>query len=157
MKKAADQKDVRAASEAPEQENGQVRPGEPTRICADPRCEHKGEPQPIENFPRNTKAAGGRLNFCRSCWARRISEGRRGKSGQAAPAASRSPAQSDVPAADAGATRRSPLRYESHPSLLIDFSGHEDLLARINQIAAEDLRTPEMQVLYWIRQHNLAA
>jgi hypothetical protein len=37
-------------------------------------------------------------------------------------------------------------------SLIIDFTDHHDLLEKIKQIAADELRTPEMQVLYWIRQ-----
>jgi hypothetical protein len=41
--------------------------------------------------------------------------------------------------------------------MLIDFSGNDELLEKIKAIAARELRTPEMQVLYWIRQHNLAA
>lgn len=144
-----------------------------TRVCSDPRCEHLGRAQPIENFARSKQASDGIMKVCRSCWARRIAEGRERKNrGEAV----------DAPAAEARATGGSPVqvdatmegaavdkfegrripeaaarpRYDRHPSLLIDFTGYEDLLEKIRGVAADEMRSPEMQVLYWIRQHNLA-
>jgi hypothetical protein len=145
-------------------------PAEEMKVCADPLCEHRGEPQPIGNFARRGRGPRGVMKICRSCWTRRIWEGRRkareekqgrprekGHPRGAAPTGGRPAA--DAPAAAAPSRpeigNRSPL--ERRNLMLIDFSGNDELLEKIKAIAARELRTPEMQVLYWIRQHNLAA
>ncbi len=39
--------------------------------------------------------------------------------------------------------------------LTIDFSEHTDVLESIEQIAKDEVRTTEAQVLYWLVNHNI--
>ena len=37
------------------------------KVCPCPNCIHQGQPQPIENFSRNSGRADGRSGWCKSC------------------------------------------------------------------------------------------
>lgn len=111
-----------------------------------------------DNFGRSAKAADGFMKMCKECHAKRIAEGhqrvqkRRNRmvnsdskkttSGSPPPKAGIVPAEYKT--AEKGATKK-PL------CLTIDFSNHSGLLSVLQKIAAEEMRTPEMQVLYLIK------
>lgn len=38
-----------------------------SKICSDPLCKHKGEPQPEENFHKNNRNNNGLYHACKSC------------------------------------------------------------------------------------------
>ncbi len=48
-------------------------------------------------------------------------------------------------------------RPDDPTTLLIDFHRHRELLARIRTVADDEERTPESQVLYWLKKHVQAA
>jgi transposase-like protein len=45
---------------------------------------------------------------------------------------------------------------EKSKFLIVDFNDRPELLERIKKIAADEMRTPEMQVLYWIHSTRVA-
>ena len=42
------------------------------RICPNPKCESKGEPQPLSNFQKDSRTRDGRKSQCKSCVSKRM-------------------------------------------------------------------------------------
>lgn len=37
------------------------------KICSNPKCQHKGKPQPLSNFHRKKKSPDGLQGYCKDC------------------------------------------------------------------------------------------
>ena len=114
-----------------------------TKVCTDPDCPHKGEPQPIEHFRR---ARYGRLGVCITCMSRRQSVAQKlyrekKAKGTVKEKPTPPPAMPEAPAAPSN----------GH-TITIDFNERQDLLASLKERAAGQLRTPENQVLFLVMQ-----
>lgn len=53
------------------------------RVCRDPKCEHAGEPQPLDNFQPHPKGPRGRMRVCRACFRRKQRDPHEGPLGRA--------------------------------------------------------------------------
>jgi len=111
------------------------------KVCKDPDCALAEQPQPIEAFAPSAKSADGRMKICRACMGIKIRAGKKKE-------ISRSLKKKDRPTVGVKKARESNL-------LTIDFSGHLPVLKKIKEIALSEIRTPEAQVLYWLKEFSL--
>lgn len=118
-------------------------PDEPeTKVCKAEGCEFKGEPQPIGNFMIHHFSKKP-IDICQTCMIKRRNAGRRRKK-KAKDGNGGKPA---LPARS--------VRSVSGRVLEIDFTDHPEVLDAIIEIAREELRPPEKQVLYWLKEFSL--
>jgi hypothetical protein len=146
-----------------------------TKICTDPECPHKGQPQPEENFQRNHRMPDGRLNTCKACMSRRIIAARKKKRDErrkieqkqarhgrysvpdvvakkaAEPADPYIPEPPAAPTAPPTSAETAPPS-NGHNFVVVDFDGHQELLDGLRLKAKESLRTPENMLLYLVKQ-----
>jgi len=127
-------------------------------------------PQPLENFPGDKNAKSGHKSYCKACqgiWHRaRRARKRAEKAGkleessrlEAAPTARElvgATGGSPVQATNENEQRQAlPPAKETAPAhlLTLDFSRYPNLLEMVKRQAEEDLRLPENQVLWILKQ-----
>ena len=113
------------------------------KICKDPKCEHNGKPQPVDTNFQIHGLSGQRMGVCKDCMGRKISEGRQWKG--------KKPDRL-VPAKKI--KDKNPAEPDNH-TIRIDFTGHEELLDLIRQVAEAEERTVERQLFYWIKKMDI--
>ena len=129
-----------------------------TKICSDPECPHGLDPQPVENFRKNHKSPDGHLNTCNACMSRKLRKGHLKKK-------ARQQADADLsrpPDPGAGIKSREEIIQEQGPaakpvnyqSFEIDFSQNPELLVRLKELARDELRTLENQIVYMLMQQE---
>lgn len=127
------------------------------KICTREDCRHAGVPLPIfdeargrHNFYRNS-SKDGYDSVCVDCRLRdkkaNLEKRRRGAEASGPGAGQGASANGQGKAATIEATPKPAVASV----LNIDFGRCQELLERIRAIAEDDCRTPEMQVLYWIK------
>jgi len=137
-----------------------------TKICSDPDCPHKGEPQPNENFQRNHRMPDGRLNTCKACMGRKIRADHQKR---------KEKLQADVILQKTEDPRRGfksrsevvreneklaalyvqdppPAKPINYHSFEVDFSGHPKLIEKLKQFAEEEMRTLDNQIVYMLKK-----
>jgi hypothetical protein len=125
---------------------------EPTKACTD--CGDRRGSLPLDKFPKHAKTKDGRGKICHDCLSKRArarhERKRRIEKGPAAQAE-----QSNGRKAKGGERGGEPSPAKEIPGspapLSIDFKDYPDLLESIKAFASHELRTPENQVLYWLR------
>jgi len=112
-----------------------------TQVCKDPDCESNGEPQPVDTNFQIHGPSQKPLEICKECMARRFKNGIKKKS---------------VKKPEPNKKKKAaPATIPSDCSLVIDFSKFPDVLKKIRSVAYDEVRTPEGQVLYWLKEFSL--
>ena len=106
---------------------------EKMKVCTDPDCEFKGEPQPISNF-RIHKQSQKPVKICNSCMNKKISEGHKKRVKYKPGSVHILPKGAEFVNINLELT----ICFNQHPEV------YEDLL----ELAKQELRTPENQALY---------
>jgi len=106
------------------------------------RCKDCGETHPISRFYKDKSSSDGHRHACMACEKVRKRRWR-----EAVAAGKHIPGKRGVEASVAATDR---------PLLLLDFGGNESLLETVRSLARSEFRSPEMQILYWLKS-NLAA
>ena len=101
-----------------------------TKICKDEKCDFKGIPQPIDDFQVHGPS-GRRFDICRTCQRRKIKAGHRKRVKKSFPEST------EQPKTEPGNKR-----------IIIDFSKHGDIYDELLEMAKEQLRSPENQILF---------
>lgn len=104
-------------------------------------CKTCGVEKPIEAFGRYAADQTRRLRVCKVCISEKMSAAARKRQ-----AKNRKPLP--LPPADKIYIGDPP---HGDKVLRLAFDGHEDLLEQLQAAAAAEIRTPEQQVLYWIK------
>ena len=114
-----------------EELSGAIRMAQPKfRQC--PRCEDTFELNE-ENFGRSAKGPGGFMKICRTCHGKSIQKKKK-KPAKTKPSFKKAPPPTG------------PLKLE------IDFTGNEDLYSSFMSLSENELRKPQTQALYLIKQ-----
>jgi len=116
---------------------------EPTKACTD--CGDRRGPLPLDKFPKHAKTKDGKGKICHDCLSERArarhERKRRIGKGSAAPKGG-----------ERGGDPSPAKEIQGSPAQLsIDFKDYPDLLESIKAFASHELRTPENQILYWLR------
>jgi len=143
------------AMEVVREENGKeeiTMDKEKMKICRHKDCPFGGKPQPLDDFDNNNSAKDGKSWNCKACRRRMQTEHRARKK-----AVKKEQKIKEKPMDDGqGAIPKN--KAETGGNILtIDFAGYEQVLNKIADIARDELRTPEMQVLYWLKEFSLIA
>jgi hypothetical protein len=113
---------------------------EPQKSC--PNCS-MDYPATADYFSPHAKTADGLMKICKKCQASKISEGYK-KPKTERPSKLK---KARFPRLPIGEPKEKP-----RTTITIDFSHHHDIYEQLIQIAAKELRTPEMQALYCIQK-----
>jgi hypothetical protein len=135
------------------------------------RCPACGQIKPVEDFHRDKYAWDGRKSACADCCHERVKVIRGIRKNRAAGAvpvgttAVSTPPPSPIPPPVRVEPREIVERFgeawiikNDHAealTLTVDFIGCPEVLDDIRRIAADEDRTPEAQVRYWLRKHLL--
>ncbi len=129
-----------------------------TKICSHKDCEHGGRHQNLlDDFDKFSKSKDGRTGFCKSCRRRMQRVLWRGKQAKNAgekvikevKLSSANTSEIIIPADPAPSEDFAAASDEY--LLTLDFSGFQGVLEKIKTMAEDELRTPENQVLYWLK------
>lgn len=115
------------------------------RTCRNPECEHGPTPRPLYDAEKKKWNFYGYEKLCGDC--KQKAEKRRKAERRAAGEGGRMKDASVHPLRPAVAGKT----VTGNPAgMVLDFTGREDLLERIEKIAADEFRSPADQVMYWI-------
>jgi hypothetical protein len=135
-----------------------------TRICVRCRKEY-----PIDMYYRDKTEPGGRKKVCKGCCSEYSKQ--KGTHRKAERIVANENVTTNQPAKtpEIQAENQAMSGWFSRPEagqapadtspacLVVDFTGYQELLDRIVAFAKEELRTPENQVLWWLRRHSIPA
>jgi len=125
-----------------------------TRVCSQSNCEHGGKPQPIDEFKIHPRF-GTRFKMCNSCLTKRKQIGQQRRHERRKEEKKK---MDEHQGKDEYSTEKIKKNEKVEKNFLtIDFSKHTTVLEKIGQIAADELRTPEDQVLYWLKEFSIIA
>jgi hypothetical protein len=135
-----------AATDMEEKQIPETDPIKSTGMRAMRVCKKCGEKKALDEFYKNSQCRDGREGACKACKN----------------AAKRKPAAAKTPFRTVAAPPVEPpgklvaypvleLPYDE-PVLVVSFENHPELLDAVRTAAADELRTDEAQVLYWIRE-----
>lgn len=96
-------------------------------------CSVCGEFRGLSMFGPDKRTVDGKKTVCLEC--------------EHQPAADQSPGKKKT---EAGAASKPVEKPENSHALTLDFSRHQELIVTIKEIARQEFRTPEMQVMYWL-------
>lgn len=124
------------------------KPGVETQICQEKDCEHGGEPRPIDDFQIHgrSKTPGVRIKTCKSCMIKKRLAGKQKR-------LEKEMAQDQKPEINPKKMKNQlKLQEETHVDFLKTLlDGLPKVLENINKIAADQERTPEAQVRYFLK------
>lgn len=128
---------------------------EKMKVCKHKDCPFNGEPQPLDDFDNSNNSKDGKSSNCKECRRRMQTKCRKSrkikKGGRKQPAIKTEKVHPLEPRLDPPDIPE----YKTEGCLIIDFSKHEHILSHIERIAGHELRSPEMQVLYWLKEFSL--
>jgi hypothetical protein len=103
------------------------------------KCNFCGETKPLDGFAKNQTCRDGHEGQCKTCKKERTKLKDKAK----AQNKDQRPLPADAPKPPAG---RDEKRF-----IVVDFSSHPDLYEKIKQMAQQEFRNPEQQVLFLIQ------
>jgi len=132
------------------------RSNEITHTCKNPDCGHVG---PLDDFPKNNASKDGHTNECKKCQSKRSSENAK-KRREKADAEITAKVEKDLRLADAD--KKPAVQTVGKPdypgdicragTITINFTGYPELYEQLLKTAKEDVRTPEGQCLYLLKE-----
>lgn len=97
-------------------------------------CKKCGETKPLSQFYRSVLTKDGYRNECAACSRIVVRKANEARSRNAR-------------------KRREAEAARKTTTLVLDFSAFPEMLTEIRRIAEADMRTPETQVLWWLKRH----
>ena len=129
--------------------NGQGESG--AAAAATKKCQKCGETKPLAAFHKHASTKDGRETTCKACKVLRAKDLRKAKkaTGRTAKPAKEQAGKPSSASQKAPVTDAMPEVRDAW--LMVDFSRHPKLLEQLKAAAEDELRTPEAQLLWWVK------
>ena len=125
-----------------------------TQVCKDPECSSAGGPSPIDDFQIHGPS-GQRMGICKKCLVRKRESARKRKPGPKPGKKDKKEKKAAPESPGLPAPEPPGLPASSPSSIIVDFSGYEELLDLIRRVAEAEERTVEKQLFYWIKKMDI--